>query len=58
MEETIKKYDEIQLKELLKKLKDIDNFTGFKNGAFVYYLGKYEANLLINYIEKLESKAE
>lgn len=58
MEDTIKEYEEIQLKELLKKLKDIDNFTGFKNGAFVYYLGKYEANLLINYIEKLEREVK
>ena len=33
-------------------LQDIDKFTGFKDGAFKYELGKYQANLLINCIKK------
>ena len=53
-DEKIKEFDKQQLKELLEKLKDINNFTGFKDGAFKYYLGKYEANLLLNYIKELE----
>lgn len=36
-------------KEILYKY-----IEGFKNGAFKYYLGKYQANVLLNYIEQLE----
>lgn len=51
-EERIKKFDEEQLEILLNNLQDIDKFTGFKDGAFKYELGKYQANLLVNYINK------
>lgn len=51
-EEKIKKFDSEQLEILLNDLQDIDKFTGFKDGAFKYELGKYQANLLINCINK------
>ena len=41
-----------QLEILLNDLQDIDKFTGFKDGAFKYELGKYQANLLVNCIKK------
>ena len=51
-EELIKEFDKQQLEILLNDLQDIDNFTGFKGGAFKYELGKYQANLLVNCIKK------
>ena len=51
-EELIKELDKQQLEILLNDLQDIDKFTGFKDGAFKYELGKYQANLLINCIKK------
>lgn len=51
-EELIKEFDKQQLEILLNDLQDIDKFTGFKNGAFKYELGKYQANLLVNCIKK------
>ena len=42
----IKEFDKEQLEILLNDLQDIDKFTGFKDGAFKYELGKYQANLL------------
>lgn len=48
----IKEFDKQQLELLLNDLKDIDKFTGFKNGAFKYELGKYQADLLVNRITK------
>lgn len=53
-EEIINNFNKEQLQLLITKLKDIDNYTGFKDGAFKYYLGKYEANILLNYIDKLQ----
>ena len=50
--EIIEKFDKEQLKILLNDLQDIDKFTGFKDGAFKYELGKYQANLLVNCIKK------
>ena len=50
--EKIEKFDKEQLELLLNDLQDIDKFTRFKNGAFKYELGKYQANLLINCIKK------
>ena len=52
IEELIKKFDKQQLEILLNDLQDIDKFTGFKDGAFKYELGKYQANLLVNCIKK------
>ena len=48
----IKEFDKEQLEILLNDLQDIDKFTGFKDGAFKYELGKYQANLLVGCIEK------
>ena len=48
----IKEFDKEQLELLLKDLQDINKFTGFKDGAFKYELGKYQANLLVNCIKK------
>lgn len=53
-EDKIKQFENEQLDILLNDLRDIDKFTGFKNGAFVYYLGKYQASLLLDYIKKLK----
>ena len=52
LEELIKEFDKQQLEILLNDLQDIDKFTGFKDGAFKYELGKYQANLLVNCIKK------
>ena len=52
IEELIKEFDKQQLEILLNDLQDIDKFTGFKDGAFKYELGKYQANLLVNCIKK------
>ena len=51
-EELIKEFDKQQLEILLNDLQDIDKFTGFKDGAFKYELGKYQANLLVSCIKK------
>lgn len=48
----IKEFDKQQLELLLNDLQDIDKFTGFRDGAFKYELGKYQANLLVNCIKK------
>ena len=46
------------MSKLISSFKDINNFTGFKDGAFKYYLGKYEADLLLLYIEQLENNRD
>ena len=51
-EELIKEFDKQQLEILLNDLQDIDNFTGFKDGAFKYELRKYQASLLVDCIKK------
>ena len=51
-EELIKEFDKQQLEILLNDLQDINKFTGVKDGAFTYELGKYQANLLVNCIKK------
>lgn len=50
--EELEKFDKEQLYILLNDLQDIDKFTGFKDGAFKYELGKYQASLLVNCIKK------
>lgn len=57
-DEEIKIFDKEQLEILLNNLKDIDKFTGFKDGAFKYELGKYQANILIAYIENLQQRID
>ena len=51
----IKEFDENQLSKLISDLRDINSYTSFKNGSFIYDLGKYQGNLLINYIEQLQN---
>lgn len=50
----IKEFDKEQLEILLNDLQDIDKFNGFKYGVFKYELGKYQANLLVDYIKNQE----
>lgn len=57
-DEEIKAFDKEQLKILLSDLKDIHKFTGFKDGTFKYELGKYQANILIDYIEELQQRID
>ena len=57
-EELIKEFDKQQLEILLNDLQDIDKFTGFKDGAFKYELGKYQACLLVNCIKKQKEVIE
>ena len=57
-EELIKEFDKQQLEILLNDLQDIDKFTGFKDGAFKYELGKYQANLLVGCIKKYKEVIE
>ena len=57
-EELIKEFDKQQLEILLNDLQDIDKFTGFKDGAFKYELGKYQANLLVDCIKKQKEVIE
>ncbi len=53
---TEKEFEEKILNQLLIDLKDIDNYKSFKNGSFVYDLGYYQGNLLVNEIERLNNK--
>ena len=53
-----KEFEKQQLEQLLNDLKDIDKYTSFKNGAFIYDLGKYQGSLLVNYINNLQSKVD
>ena len=57
-EELIKEFDKQQLEILLNDLQDIDKFTGFKDGAFKYELGKYQACLLVDCIKKQKEVIE
>lgn len=53
-----KEFEKQQLEQLISDLKDIDKYTSFKNGAFIYDLGKYQGSLLINHINNLQSKID
>lgn len=48
-----KEFEKQQLEQLISDLKDIDKYTSFKNGAFIYDLGHYQGLLLINEINRL-----
>ena len=52
----VENFEKEQLDKLISDLKDINQYTSFKNGAFIYDLGKYQGNLLTNYIEKIEQE--
>lgn len=51
-------FEKQQLEQLISDLKDIDKYTSFKNGAFIYDLGKYQGSLLVNHINNLQSKID
>lgn len=53
MKET--EFEKQQLEQLISDLKDIDKYTSFKNGSFIYDLGKYQGSLLVNEIERLNN---
>ena len=53
---TEEEFEKQTLNNLITDLKDIDKYTSFKNGAFIYDLGKYQGTLLVNYINNLEEK--
>ena len=53
-----KEFEKQQLEQLISDLKDIDKYTSFKNGAFIYDLGKYQGSLLVNHINYLQSKID
>lgn len=50
-----KEFEEKILNKLLVDLKDIDKYKSFKNGSFIYDLGYYQGNLLVNEIERLNN---
>lgn len=49
-------FEKQQLDKLINDLKDINQYKSFKNGSFIYDLGKYQGNLLVNYIEKKDKE--
>lgn len=49
-------FEKQTLNKLIIDLKDIDKYTSFKNGAFIYDLGKYQGTLLVNHIEHLQQE--
>jgi hypothetical protein len=52
---TTKEFEKQTLDQLLIDLKDIDNYKSFRKGAFVYDLGHYQGQLLINEIFRLNN---
>lgn len=50
-----KEFEERQLTKLISDLRDINSYTDFKNGAFIYDLGHYQGLLLVNEIERLNN---
>lgn len=52
---TTKEFEKQTLDQLLIDLKDIYNYKSFRKGAFVYDLGYYQGQLLINEINRLNN---
>jgi hypothetical protein len=52
---TTKEFEKQTLDQLLIDLKDIDNYKSFRKGAFVYDLGHYQGQLLLNEINRLNN---
>jgi hypothetical protein len=52
---TTKEFEKQTLDQLLIDLKDIDNYKSFRKGAFVYDLGYYQGQLLLNEINRLNN---
>ena len=53
-----KEFEKQTLEQLLIDLKDIDNYKSFRKGAFVYDLGHYQGQLLLQEIERLNNIIE
>lgn len=53
-----KEFEKQTLEQLLIDLKDIDNYKSFRKGAFVYDLGHYQGQLLLQEIERLNNKID
>ena len=47
-----KEFEKQTLEKLLIDLKDIDNYKSFRKGAFVYDLGHYQGQLLLQELDK------
>lgn len=54
-EERIKEFEERELSQLISDLRDINTYTSFKNGAYIYDLGHYQGQLLLQEIERLNN---
>ena len=52
---TTKEFEKQTLEQLLIDLKDIDNYKSFRKGAFIYDLGYYQGQLLLNEINRLNN---
>lgn len=52
---TTKEFEKQTLEQLLIDLKDIDNYKSFRKGAFVYDLGHYQGQLLLQEINRLNN---
>ena len=50
-----KEFEKQTLEQLLIDLKDIDNYKSFRKGSFVYDLGHYQGQLLLQEIERLNN---
>ena len=50
-----KEFEKQTLEQLLIDLKDIDNYKSFRKGAFVYDLGHYQGQLLLQEINRLNN---
>jgi hypothetical protein len=53
-----KEFEKQTLEKLLIDLNDIDNYKSFRKGAFVYDLGHYQGQLLLEEINRLKDKVE
>lgn len=51
-----KEFEKQTLEQLLNDIKDIDNYKSFRNGAFVYDLGYYQGQLILQEINRLNNK--
>lgn len=52
---TEKEFEKQTLEDLKTDLKDINTYTTFKNGTYIYDLGYYQGRLLVDEIERLNT---
>ena len=53
-----KEFEKQTLEQLLIDIKDIDNYKSFRKGAFVYDLGHYQGQLILQEINRLNNKID